>query len=183
MNKINPEPLSSKGKIAMALIILILIAMWAFAIYAYFTLPQEVPGHFGFGGEPTRYDNKSTFFIIPAAFSIAPIIFLLVAKYRFTLINEYPYLINLPAFFTNITKIPEERRGFWVNRYFEVFLNLGVVLTFSLFVMELGIYIGDTSGKLPSWFLPFSLLTPLWLIFPFLFYLAKLSKEMKEKME
>ena len=183
MNQINPEPLSSKGRMGMALITLILVAMWALAVHAYLTLPHEIPGHFNFDGEPTRYDTKSTVFIIPAAFSIAPVIFLLITKYRFILVNRYPYLINLPAFFTNITKIPEERRGFWVNRYFEALLYLGVFLTFSLFIMELGIYAGEISGKLPSWLLPFSLLTPLWLIFPFIFYLAKLSKEMKKEME
>ncbi len=154
--------------------------MWAFAIYAYLTPPQKVPVHFGFGGDPIRYGDKTSFFIVTASFSIAPVIFLLITKYRFTLINKYPYLVNLPAFFTSITKIPEKKRGFWVNKYFEAVLCLCIVLTLSLFIMELGIYLGKISGKLPLWFYPFSLSMPLWLIFPFLFYLAKLSKEMKE---
>jgi uncharacterized membrane protein len=177
-NQINSEPLSRTGKILVALTILGLVAIWIFAIYAYLTLPKEVPVHFGFKGEPTRYGSKSAFLIVPVAFSIAPVIFLLLTKFRFTLINRYPYLINLPAFFTNISKIPEKKRGFWVNKYFEAVLCLGAVLTFSLFIMELGIYLGKISSKLPVWFFPFSLSMPLWLIFPFLFYLGKLSKEM-----
>ncbi len=160
---------------------LILLTMWILAIYAYSTLPQEVPVHFGFGGKPTRYGGKTTFFILSALFSIAPVIFLLITKYRFTLINRHPYLVNLPAFFTNLTKIPEKRRSFWINRYFEGVLVLGLVLTLTLFIMEVGIYLGELSGKLPLWFLPFSLLLPLGLILPFLFYLAKLSKEMEKE--
>ncbi len=182
-DQINPEPLNKTGKVMVALVILEVIVMWMFAIYAYLTLPQEVPVHFGFKGEPTRYGDKSTFLIVPAAFSIAPVIFLLLTKFRFTLINRYPYLINLPGFFINITKVSPEKRGFWINRYFEAVLCLGVILTFSLLIIELGIYLGKIHGKLPLWFLPFSLSMPAWLIFPFFIYLSKLSKDMKEEIE
>jgi len=48
--------------------------------------------------------------------------------------------------------------------------------------MEFGIYLGKIHGKLPLWFLPFSLSMPAWLIFPFLLP-AKLSKDMKEEIE
>ena len=84
-DQINPEPLNKTGKVMVALIILEVIVMWMFAIYACLTLPQEVPVHFGFKGEPTRYGDKSTFLIVPAAFSTAPVIFLLLTKFRFTL--------------------------------------------------------------------------------------------------
>lgn len=97
-DQINPEPLNKTGKVMVALIILEVIVMWMFAIYAYLTLPQEVPVHFGFKGEPTRYGDKSTFLIVPAAFSIAPIIFLFWTKFRFTLINRI-----------NITKVSPEK--------------------------------------------------------------------------
>ena len=181
--QIRPIPMSVKGKIMVILIVLGLLSMWILAIYAYLTLPQEVPAHFGLSGEPTRYGDKSTFLILPAAFSIGPVIFLLLAKYRFTLINKHPYLINLPAFFTYISKIPKERRGLWVNKYFEIMLCLGVVLTLSLLVMEVGIFLGKIHGKLPSWFMPFSLTLPVWLILPFLFYLRKMNLKLKEEIK
>lgn len=153
-------PMSVKGVMMVILIVLGLLGMWILAIYACLTLPHEVPAHFGFSGEPNRYGDKSTFLILPAAFSIAPIIFLLLAKYRFTLINKHPYLINLPAFFIYISKIPKERRGLWVNRYFEVILCLGVVLTLSLLVMEVGIFSGEIHEKLPAWLCLFHLHCP-----------------------
>lgn len=65
--QIHPMPLSIKGKV-MVILIMLLLSMWIFAIYAYLTLPQEVPAHFGFSGEPTRYGDKSTFLGLPAAF-------------------------------------------------------------------------------------------------------------------
>ncbi|NOZ58209.1 MAG: DUF1648 domain-containing protein [Euryarchaeota archaeon] len=177
--RIQPVPLGAKGRLLVISVISGLLGMWMLAVYAYLTLPQEVPVHFGFDGEPTRYGDKSTFLILTAAFSIAPVIFILLTKYRFTLINRHPYLVNLPAFFTSISKIPEERRGLWVNRYFEGVLYLGAALTFSLLIMEIGIYAGKIHGKLPSWFMPFSLSLPVWLILPFLLYLRRLYLELE----
>jgi len=137
------------------ILILGVLAMWGLAFYAHGKLPKEIPGHFGFNGEPTRYDSKTTFFILPAAFSIAPIILLVLARFRFTLFNKYPYLLNLPAFYVNISKIPKERQTFWINRYFEVIIFLEAVLTLSFLILEYGIYHGSLAGKLPTWFLFF----------------------------
>ncbi|RLF06442.1 MAG: hypothetical protein DRJ60_04375 [Thermoprotei archaeon] len=181
--QIHPMPLSVKGRIMVALIASGLLSIWILAIYAYVILPQEIPAHFGFNGEPTRYGDKLEFLVLPAAFSIAPISFLLLTKYRFTLINKHPYLINLPAFFTYISKIREERRGWWVNKYFEAMLCLGFVLTLSLLIIEFGIFLGTIYGKLPAWFTPFSLTLPIWLILPFIFYLRKMSSKLKEEAE
>ncbi|WP_042684125.1 DUF1648 domain-containing protein [Methermicoccus shengliensis] len=183
MEQIKPKPLPKRGKLMLWLIMLSLAAIWTLAIHVYLTLPSQVSVHFGFSGEPTRYGEKSAFLIIPITFSIAPIIILLVTKYRFTLINKHPYLMNLPAFFTYITKIPKDRRSLWVNRYFEAVLTLGVFLTFSLLIIEYGIYLGEVSGKLPLWFMPLTLSMPLWLIIPFLIYLRKLSQEIEIEVE
>jgi len=106
---IPPTPFDKKGKTFTLVLVLTLAAIWLVSIYAYFDLPAEVPTHFGFTGRPTSYGNKATFLLLPFLFSIAPVIFLLIIRFRFTLINKYPYLVNLPAFFTNINKIEENR--------------------------------------------------------------------------
>ncbi len=180
--QVEPRPFGRMGKLLTAILILGVVAMWGLAIYAYGNLPDEIPGHFGFNGEPTRYDSKATFFILPAAFSIAPIILLLLTMFRFTLFNKYPYLLNLPAFYVNISKIPKEKQAFWINRYFEVLILLGVVLTISFLILEYGIYHGSMAGKLPTWFLFFSLSMPVWLIVPMLIYFRKMSNDMKKDM-
>lgn len=180
--QVEPQPLSRTGKYLTAFILCGLLAMWGLAIYAYGNLPEKIPAHFGFNGEPTRYDSKISFLILPAAFSIAPIILLLLTWFRFTLFNKYPYLLNLPAFYANISKISEAKRAFWINRYFEVMLFLGAILTLSLFILEYGIYLASLSGKLPSWFLYFALSMPVWLIVPLILYFRKMSNDMKKDM-
>jgi|Deesub1362A_J573_1020465.scaffolds.fasta_scaffold00076_127 uncharacterized membrane protein len=180
---ITPEPISTKGRMMIGLLFLGFIALWILGVYAYFTLPERIPTHFGFSGEPTSYGRREVFLLLPAAFSPAPIIFLIIIRYRFTLLNKYPYLINLPAFFTHITKIPSERRSLWVNRYFKALIVLGVFITYYLLLLEWGIYVGNLTGRLPYWFTPATLLMPLPLILSFLFYLRRLSEKMMAEAE
>ncbi|MBE8539587.1 DUF1648 domain-containing protein [Geoglobus acetivorans] len=181
IQKIPPEPISKKGQIFLALILLGLAGIWVLAIYAYQTLPDNIPSHFNFEGKPDSYGDKSTWMILPVALSIAPIIFLLIAKYRFTIINNHPYLINLPAFFMMIDRIPAERRAWWVNRYFEVLLGMGAFLTLYLLAIEYGIYVGTVAGAMPEWFLPVTLGAIPVLIFGFLVFLKKLSAEIADE--
>jgi hypothetical protein len=181
--QVPPEPLSRKGRVMVTLTVLGFTALWLVAGYAYTIFPQRIPIHFGITGEPNNYGGKYTFLIVPLSFSLTPAIFIVLTKYRFTLVNKYPYLINLPAFFTNLTKIPRERRGRWINRYFECVLGVGLLLSLSLVILEYGILLGVVSGKLPDWFLPISLTMPVWLIAPFLFYLKRLKRQFLQEVE
>ncbi len=177
--EIYPEPMSKRARTLVILIIFGLATMWLLATYAYFTLPERIPVHFEFSGKPTSYGNKSTFLILPAAFSISQVIILLMTKYRFTLINKYPYLINLPAFFTYLPKIPAERRAIWINRYFEATLALGVFLNLFFLLLEYGIFVGEVSGRLPAWFMPLSISMPILLMLSFLIYMRKINRELQ----
>jgi len=174
-----PTPLSTRGRVMAGLVALGLSALWLLGLYAYLTLPGRVPVHFDFGGRVTSYGGKGLFLALPAAFSIAPLALLLITRFRFTLVNRYPYLLSLPAFFTWIDRIPRERRGRWVNRYFEALLGLGVLLTGFLLLIEWEAYRGAVEGRLPSWFTPASFLVPLALILAFIYYLSRLSRELK----
>ncbi len=178
LEPIQPMPLGSRGKMLTALMLLGTVALWALALFFYFGLPEKVPVHFGLEGKPTRYGSKLVTLLLPAALSLGPLIFLLVTKYRFALMNRYPHLLNLPAFFLDLGRISEERRAFWVNRYFEAVLGLGVGLTAALLFLEYGILFGTTAGQVPAWVLPFVLLLPVALIVPFLMYLSRLKREL-----
>ncbi len=169
------------GKMFTSLILLGIGSIWAVGLHAYFTLPDKIPTHFNFEGESDRYGGKVIWLILPPNFSIAPVIFLLLWKYRFVLVNRYPYLINLPAFFTRLDRIPEDERAYWINRYFEVLLALGVALTAYLLVIEYGIYLGTVGGKMPRWFIPFTFLAAILLISGFLIYLRNLSRKFGER--
>lgn len=182
MEPIEPKPLTRRGVVLAWLIVFELVAIWVLAIYSYLTLPQVVPVHFGLSGEPTRYGGKIELLFLAVPLSIAPTLFLLVTKYRFTLINKYSYLVNLPAFFTYITKIPRERRGLWVNRYFESLLALGATITFLLLIIEYEVYLSALEGRVHPWFI-FVPLTIVCTIIPFVLYLRRISHEMKLEAE
>ncbi len=182
-NQIQPEPFTRSGKIAVSAIVLGLLVIWSFAFYAYISLPSTVPVHFGIKGEPTRYGDKSEFLFIALAFTIAPFLILLIAKYRFTLINKYPYLVNLPAFYTNIYRIPKRRRAYWVNKYFEAVLWLGALLTIYLVLLEYTIYLSQIRSSTSIWVVVFSLLLPVFLLLPFLYQIFRISKDMADEAE
>ncbi|UNC92915.1 DUF1648 domain-containing protein [Candidatus Contubernalis alkaliaceticus] len=178
---IEPVPLSSKGKTFVYLNALGLVALWGIGIYAFLSLADQVPIHFDAVGKPTTYGNKLTLLNIAMALSALPIFFILLARYRFTLINKYPYLINLPTFFLHINKISPKRRGFWVNRYFEILLLVGVVLTFYLVALMMMLFLGAAAESLPSWFATFTIVPPLALLIPTLFLMRTLTKELKNE--
>lgn len=177
---IKPTPLSVSGRALVFVMLVLLALVWVISLYGYYTLPEQVPTHFGFSGKPDAVGSKETFLFLPFAFSIAPVVFLLVLRYRFSLINKYPYLVNLPAFFA-IFELPPEKRSYWLNRYFELVLMLGVALVVFLLALLLGIYKGTLDGAMPSWFSALTLVLPFGLIVPFIFALRSLSIKMAEE--
>lgn len=133
--QIKPVPLTNRGKLMAWLMVAGLLVIWAFAAHVYVALPQFAIEFLG----------------VSLALSIAPALILLITKYRFALVNKYPYLINLPAFYMYLSRVPVERRSIFVNRYFEAILALGVAVTLVLIVIEYGIYIGVVYGEEPIW--------------------------------
>ena len=174
-----PTPLGRRAKILLAIIVVELFLMWGIMIYGYQLLPNVIPTHFGFSGRPDAYGSKNTLLILPAAFSIAPAILLIITLLRFRLANKHPYLLNLPAFYTRITQLPPERRGELINRYFEAVLTFGAILTSYLLILELGIYQGTMQEKLPTWLLPTTILTPILLTLILILHLRKIGKEIE----
>jgi hypothetical protein len=178
-NAIPTTPLHTRGKVYVGLSLLGIAALWLLALAYILELPEIAPLHFGFSGEPTRFGPKWVLWLLPAAFSIAPVIILLITRYRFRLINDHPYLVNLPAFFVvNLPKLPPARRSWWVNRYFEVNLALGAVITWILVLMEWSILAGTAAGELAGWFIWFSVFALVIPIVGFIFYLRRLGQQM-----
>ena len=160
-----------------------ILFLWFLGIYAYVSLEGLIPYNFDLSGQPTEYGSSEIFLIVTPFMTLAQTIILIVSKYRFTLLNKYPYLINLPAFYTYIMEIPFQKRGYWVNRYFEVVLALGVVLSLLMSLIFFGIYIGAIEEILPSWFplVSFSMVSIFIVSIIYSFY--DLSKQMKKAIE
>ena len=171
-----------EGKKAAPLGIVIgLILMWAISLYAYYAAPSTIPTHYGINGKPDEYGSKNIFLWLPSIFSIAPIIFLLIWKYRFNLIEKHPYLINLPAFFSIILNLPENEKKEYINRYFEYLLLLGVAITFALVILNAAICMGAIEERMPSYLILFSILLIFIPIPILILYLRKMAYEVKTK--
>jgi len=178
---IKPAPFDDSVRKWIVYNLIVIVFMWVIGLYAYFTLPEIIPTHFGLKGSPDAYGSKFVFLILPALLSLAPAIILLIIKFRFTLINKYPYLINLPGFFAYIDKISEGRKSYWFNRYFEVLIKFNFALSIYLLAILMVIYYStiqeffDAAALILIIFLPFISLVP------FFIALSKISNEMKSE--
>lgn len=56
------------------------IAIWVFAIYAYFKAPDVIPTHFGLDGKADRFGGKGSIFVLPLIISFVMFIFTLLLK-------------------------------------------------------------------------------------------------------
>ncbi len=156
--------------------------IWATGLYAYMSIKGVIPTHFGPSGQPDAYGSSEVFLIVTPLISIAPVAIILVARYRFTLVNKYPYLVNLPAFYAYITRVPFERRGYWINRYFEAMLAIGAFLTLYFNLLLLEIYLGTVQEALPSGFLPTTFMMMPLMVGALFYYFYRLSNQMKKEM-
>jgi len=89
--KINP-PLRTVDIIIEALSAICLIYMIVQLIIEYPTLGQSVPTHFGTGGSPDAWGDKSSLLIIP--------IVAIVLYTGLTVLNKYPHIFNYPIAIT-----------------------------------------------------------------------------------
>jgi len=175
-----PVQLSGRARLFVMFMLALIVLIWMAGLTAYSTLPETIPTHFGLSGKADAVGSKSLFLFLPIVFSLAPAVILLVIRFRFTLINKYPYLLSLPAFFM-IFELPPERRGYWLNRYFELVLLLGTGLVLFLLLLLLGIYKGTLDGEMPSWFLAATLVAPLVLVLPFVLGLRSIALRIAEE--
>jgi len=171
------EAFSKTGKILYVANILLILLMFIISFYIYSILPAKIPTHFGINGKPDAYGSKSMFLFLPLALSIAPIFIMLIVRYRYTLLNKYPYLINIPSFYTKIQKLPFEKRGIWINKYFKAILALNIGLSIGFILILYSIYLGVLMHGLPSWF---NIMIFTWLailIIGLILYLRRISKD------
>lgn len=175
-----PSPLGRAGEILLGLTLGSFAGIWALGIYAYIYLPEEIPLHFDFNGNPISYSPKWMFLIVPAVFSPAPLAFILMTKFRYTLVRKYPYLLNIPPSLIEESNLTPEERGRWINRIFEAVLILGAILSFWLLVLEYIIYLGAVGGKMPPLYISSALLSVVVMVLVYVYlYLRSLSREIQ----
>lgn len=114
--------LEGVAKILISIGILLILSAWIAGFY-----------YFGITGKVS--------FIVPFIFTCVLVLLLLVIKYRYTLFEKYPYLMNLPSIFYRIgdQKDGKNKQGLAFSMIFTVhslvvaFLGLlSLILTFSV---------------------------------------------------
>ena len=178
---ITPAPLEPIGRLFVLLTFMLLLLIWIAGGYSYTQLPDKIPTHFDFSGKPDAFGTRNTFLILPFALSIAPIIILVVVRFRFKLVNDYPYLVNLPAFFTQIGQLSDERRTYWYNKYFEFVAAVGVAITSLLLALLLALYWGTVEGSMPWWFIIVVTVIPIVLVTFFILALRSMSARLRDE--
>ena len=81
--KVKHYPLAGIARAALLIAILLNITVWAVVAYHYPTLPAQ---------------SSEAFFIIPSIFTLILVLFLFILRFRYTLLEKYPYLISMPSF-------------------------------------------------------------------------------------
>jgi hypothetical protein len=123
--KVKHYPLSNLARAALLIGLILNIFVWLTVAYYYPTLPMQ---------------DSSAFFIIPAIFTLIFVFFLMVLRFRYTLLEKYPYLINMPSFVYRLgmAKDPETEgkiisRVFIIHSLAALYISvLEVVITYSV---------------------------------------------------
>lgn len=140
---------------------LALLVIWVFSIYQYFTLPDEIPIHFSFSGEPDNFGSKGFILSLPV---IASILFL-----GLTALNNYPHLFNYPS---EITEENAEIQYRLATRLIRM-LKFSIVLIFLILAIKVSLTTKNDFVALDSFLMP----VILGLVFvPIGRYLYQLSK-------
>ncbi len=171
-------PLGKTSEILLGLLSGSFAAIWGLAIYAYLSLPDEIPLHFDFNGNPISTSPKWMFLLIPLAFSPAPLLFLIMTKYRFAIIRKYPSILNVPPQVIEASNLTAEERGAIINRVFEAALILGAVLSFWLLVLEYLIFLAAISNRMPPLYISSALLSVIVIVLMYVYlYLRSIFRQ------
>jgi len=105
------------GAIAILLAVLLIVQFWA-------VLPDRIPTHFGFSGQPDAWGDKVTIWILPA---VAAIMFVVL-----TAVSRYPHTFNYPV------RITEENapQQYLLARSLLVWLKAEVCWLFAFLVRQ-----------------------------------------------
>ena len=131
--------LDAVGKVLLAVNVALIVVLAVVPVLFYFVLPNVVPTHFGMYGEPTSYGSKLVVLLLVPSFVLPEIILVLVAVYRFKIVNRYPYLVSFPALSILIgsNRLSPERKAYYVNEITKVVLVTSILVGLHLLALEI----------------------------------------------
>jgi hypothetical protein len=131
---------------------ILILVLFAGSAWAYPHLPERIPVHFGFSGQPDRWESRSitSWFLLPAITAVLALL-----MHGITLFSvSNPELWNLPDK-RRFLALPRAEQAPIIARMQRFIALVAVVATLLLGAIQAGIYraaTGDSQG-LPAWVL------------------------------
>jgi len=128
----------------------LLFFIWVISVAAYGALPEKIPVHFGFSGQPDAWAQKSihTFFLLPAI-NVVMVVMLI-------WIRSFPRLYNFPQK-NEVRSWPEEKRQPVYDFLGDMTLAIALILNIMFCVIQTMIIEAAKTAYLPP--------SRMWLIF------------------
>ncbi|MGC8479615.1 MAG: DUF1648 domain-containing protein [Candidatus Micrarchaeia archaeon] len=146
-------PLSKQSKIIILLSLIITVLAVIVLWNNYNALPNTVAIHYGLNGQPNAYGPKAALLIPTTLLILITFLFILILRFRYTLIEKYPYLINLPSF---VYKIGFEKnkkvKSELINKVFTVYTLSILYISILNLLITFSISTSNASLLLPSLF-------------------------------
>lgn len=115
------SPLLIAGELAAAIAILLSVLI---IVRFWWLLPDRIPIHFGFSGQPDAWGDKLTIWLLPA---VATILFMVLAA-----VSRYPHIFNYPVRITE----QNAHRQYLLARSLLVFLKTEICWLFAFIVRQ-----------------------------------------------
>ncbi|TXF77246.1 DUF1648 domain-containing protein [Chryseobacterium sp.] len=100
---------------------LILIFIWGFTVFNFFSLPDIIPTHFGFNGKADAYGSRNSLWMLPV---ISTVLFLAL---NYLSKNPHSPLLNIPD------SMRDDKKG---AEFFVTVMQFFLVLTFASLIHE-----------------------------------------------
>lgn len=125
--------------------LILVVALFAFSAWAYPQLPDRIPTHFGIGGEPDAWSDRSVaaWFLLPAVAAFVTVVMLLVGA----MVSRRPQYVNMPAKARLLELPPEEQRPILARVQLFIY-RLNALMLVMLSAIQLGSW--RAAQSLPS---------------------------------
>ncbi len=139
-----------------ALVLAMIVGIWALAFLAYMHLPDSIALHFDAAGQPNRYGGKANVFLMPfIATLIASGIFI---------INQFPHIFNYPVKITPQNAIYQ----YSLATRFMRWTNLLITLLLGIITYEI---VASARGKFSKIGIVLIIVYSMLMMIPFVIYL------------
>lgn len=142
----------------------LLFLTFVLAIYGYVVLPETVPTHFNFKGQPDAYGSKISLLVVP--------IVSLILTAGMTWLNRYPEIFNYPVKITEENAEKQYKNAQTAIRWLKVAVNMiFFLITWAIFVSA-----NSSLSTQITWLLPIIVFLPLLVMIFFIRNAVKSNK-------